>query len=121
MIVRVVIVILCFISIGSFAQVTNTRNVDRDSTSSGRVIKVLPIRLPFSEHEKFELKLYNYDGDHLLWEHEGRAQGEGELFMIDPQPYVKYGLRKFRLLIVDRKKIDTVFFRVDHNGSVIKE
>ena len=63
-----------------------------------QVIKVLPLRLMFKEHEMFQLRLYNYDGDHLLWKHDGECQGEGELFMIDPQPYVVYGLKKFQLL-----------------------
>lgn len=89
--------------------------------SHAQASKVLPVRLQFAEREKFELKLYNYDGDHLLWQHKGRSQGEGELFIIDPQPYTQYGVKKFRLLIIARKKIDTVYFRVDHNGSVIKE
>ena len=119
MIVR--IAVLCFVSIVSRAQVTNTRNVDRDSTSSHSIIKVLSVRLPFTEREKFELKLFNYDGDKLLWEHKGKSQGDGELFMIDPQPYVKYGLRKFKLFVAGKNKIDTVYFRVDHNGAVIKE
>jgi len=87
------------------------------------VAKVLPLRLMFKEHEMFQLRLYNYDGDHLLWKHEGEAQGEGELFMIDPQPYVEYGLRKFQLLVLDANgnKIDEIYFRVDGNGTIIKE
>ena len=92
--------------------------------SNGKVIiKVLPLRLMFKEKEQFHLRLYNYDGDHLLWKHDGEAQGEGELFMIDPQPYVAYGLRKFQLLVLDSNgdKIDEIYFRVDGNGEIIKE
>jgi hypothetical protein len=87
------------------------------------VTKILPLRLMFNEHEIFQLRLYNYDGDHLLWKHEGESQGEGELFMIDPQPYVAYGLRKFQLLVFDAEgnKIKEIYFRVDENGSIIKE
>jgi hypothetical protein len=88
-----------------------------------QVIKVLPLRLMFKEHDMFELRLYNYDGDHLLWKHEGESQGEGELFMIDPQPYVAYGLKKFQLLVLDGdgNKIDEIYFRVGNDGGIIKE
>lgn len=88
-----------------------------------QIIKVLPLRLMFKEHEMFNLRLYNYDGDHLLWKHEGESQGEGELFMIDPQPYVAYGLRKFQLLVLDGdgNKIDEIYFRVGSDGGIIKE
>jgi hypothetical protein len=88
-----------------------------------QTIKVLPLRLMFKEHEMFELRLYNYDGDHLLWKHDGEAQGEGELFMIDPQPYVAYGLKKFQLLVLDGdgNRIDEIYFRVASDGSIIKE
>lgn len=87
------------------------------------VIKVLPLRLNFKEDEPFTLRLYNYDGDHLLWSHEGESQGVGELFMIDPQPYVQYGLRKFQLLVLDREgnKVEEIYFRVEGNSNVIKE
>jgi len=87
------------------------------------LIRVLPLRLMFKEDEPFHLRLYNYDGDHLLWKHDGEGQGEGELFMIDPQPYVAYGLRKFQLLVLDAdgNKIDEIYFRVDANGAIIKE
>ncbi|MEJ0030986.1 MAG: hypothetical protein WDO15_11685 [Bacteroidota bacterium] len=87
------------------------------------IIKVLPLRLMFKEHEMFQLRLYNYDGDHLLWKHDGESQGEGELFMIDPQPYVEYGLRKFQLLVLDYdgNKIDEIYFRVNADGSIVKE
>lgn len=93
------------------------------SRSESAVIKVLPLRLKFKEHDLFQLRLYNYDGDHLLWKHEGEAQGDGELFMIDPQPYVDYGLRKFQLLVLDgdENKLEEIYFRVDGNGGVIKE
>jgi hypothetical protein len=85
--------------------------------------KVLPLRMMFKEHDLFSLRLYNYDGDHLLWKHDGEAQGEGELFMIDPQPYVEYGLRKFQLLVLDGdgNKVDEIYFRVDGDGVIIKE
>jgi len=117
MITRVIIVcIVGFASFTSFAQATNASSGERNAA-----IKVLPVRLQFAEHQKYHLRLYNYDGDHLLWEQKGRSQGPGELFMIDPQPYTAYGLKKFKLIIQSRNKIDTVFFRVDHNGSVIKE
>lgn len=88
-----------------------------------QVLKVLPLRLMFKEHEMFKLRLYNYDGDHLLWKHEGESQGEGELFMIDPQPYVAYGLRKFQLLVLDAdgNKTDEIYFRVGEDGAIIKE
>lgn len=87
------------------------------------VTKVLTVRMNFKEGEAFDLRLYNYDGDQLLWTHEGASQGEGEMFMIDPQPYTKYGLRKFQLLVLDgeKNKVDEIYFRVDHNGAVIKE
>jgi hypothetical protein len=87
------------------------------------VIKVLPVRLHFKEKETFQLRLYNYDGDHLLWKHAGESQGEGELFMIDPQPYVAYGLKKFQLLVldVDGKRVDEMYFRVDPDGSITKD
>jgi len=87
------------------------------------IIKVLPLRLMFKEHDIFQLRLYNYDGDHLLWKHEGESQGEGELFMIDPQPYVAYGLKKFQLLVLDAdgNKIDEIYFRVSNDGGIIKE
>ncbi len=87
------------------------------------VIKILPLRLMFKEHDTFQLRLYNYDGDHLLWKHKGESQGEGELFMIDPQPYVVYGLRKFQLLVLDGdgNRIQEIYFRVASNGSIIKE
>lgn len=87
------------------------------------VVKVLPIRMNFPEKETYQLRLYNYDGDHLLWSHEGESQGEGELFMIDPQPYVEYGLRNFQLLVLDseNKKVDVIYFRVDPNGNVVKD
>jgi hypothetical protein len=87
------------------------------------VAKVLPLRLMFHEHDLFHLRLYNYDGDHLLWKHDGEAQGEGELFMIDPQPYVEYGLKKFQLLVLDGEgnKIEEIYFRVDNSGGIIKE
>ncbi|MEI9919045.1 MAG: hypothetical protein WDO14_09625 [Bacteroidota bacterium] len=95
---------------------------ERAPTKSA-VIKVLPLRLMFKEHDIFQLRLYNYDGDHLLWKHEGESQGEGELFMIDPQPYVTYGLRKFQLLVLDGdgNKTDEIYFRVGNDGSIIKE
>lgn len=87
------------------------------------VSKILPLRLMFKENDLFQLRLYNYDGDHLLWKHEGEAQGEGELFMIDPQPYVAYGLRKFQLLVLDGSgmKIDEIYFRVEADGRITKE
>lgn len=87
------------------------------------VIKVLPLRLMFQERDPFQLRLYNYDGDHLLWKHAGESQGEGELFMIDPSPYVEYGLRKFQLLVLDGdgNRIDEIYFRVDENGNIVKE
>ena len=87
------------------------------------VVKILPVRLNFKEKEIFELRLYNYDGDHLLWKHNGESQGEGELFMIDPQPYVEYGLRKFQLLVLDAEgqRVDEMYFRVDPSGNIIKE
>jgi len=87
------------------------------------VTKVLPLRLMFKEHDVFQLRLYNYDGDHLLWKHEGEAQGEGELFMIDPTPYVAYGVRKFQLLVFDNEgnKVNEIYFRVDQNGAIIRE
>jgi hypothetical protein len=87
------------------------------------IVKILPLRLMFKEHDLFQLRLYNYDGDHLLWKHDGEAQGEGELFMIDPQPYAAYGVKKFQLLILDGdgNKIDEIYFRVDGDGRVIKE
>lgn len=87
------------------------------------IMKILPLRLMFKENDVFQLRLYNYDGDHLLWSHKGESQGEGELFMIDPAPYVEYGLRKFQLLILDGlgNKIDEVYFRVDPNGAIIRE
>jgi hypothetical protein len=88
-----------------------------------RIVKVLPIRVPFKEEEKFQLRLYNYDGDELLWKHSGESQGEGELFMIDPQPYVQYGLRKFQLLVIDGSgnKVEEIYFRVDGDGNVVRE
>jgi hypothetical protein len=107
---------LWLVSFASFAQATNTSSGERSTAS-----KVLPVRLQFAEHQKYHLKLYNYDGDHLLWEQKGRSQGQGELFMIDPQPYTSYGLKKFKLIIQGKNKIDTVYFRVDSNGTVIKE
>lgn len=87
------------------------------------VSKILPLRLMFKEHDVFQLRLYNYDGDHLLWKHDGEAQGEGELFMIDPQPYVAYGLRKFQLLVLngDGKRVDEIYFRVDGDGNIVRE
>jgi hypothetical protein len=87
------------------------------------LIKVLPLRLMFKEHEMFQLRLYNYDGDHLLWKHDGESQGEGELFMIDPQPYLEYGLKKFQLLVLDAdgNQIDEIYFRVGSDGGIIKE
>jgi len=97
--------------------------VEKPVSKERQVIKVLPLRLMFKEHEMFKLRLYNYDGDHLLWKHEGESQGEGELFMIDPQPYVAYGLKKFQLLILDGdgNKIDEIYFRVANDGGIIKE
>jgi hypothetical protein len=88
-----------------------------------RIVKVLPVRMNFKEDAKFQLRLYNYDGDELLWKHSGESQGEGELFMIDPQPYVQYGLRKFQLLVLDAagNKIEEIYFRVDGNGNVVRE
>jgi hypothetical protein len=87
------------------------------------IIKILPLRMMFKEHELFQLRLYNYDGDHLLWKHEGESQGEGELFMIDPQPYIAYGVKKFQLLVLDAdgNNIDEIYFRVGSDGSIIKE
>ncbi|HZY80535.1 MAG TPA: hypothetical protein VFE50_13500 [Cyclobacteriaceae bacterium] len=87
------------------------------------VVKLLSVRMNFKEDQPFSLRLSNYDGDHLLWSHEGESQGEGELFMIDPQPYVKYGLRKFQLLVLDYngKAVEEIYFRVEANGNVIKE
>jgi len=95
----------------------------REMVERKQVSKVLPFRLNFKEHEMFRLRLYNYDGDHLLWKHEGECQGEGELFMIDPQPYVAYGLKKFQLLVFDGdgNKVDEIYFRVDNDGGIIKE
>jgi hypothetical protein len=87
------------------------------------VIKVLSVRMNFKEDEPFELRLYNYDGDHLLWSHEGESLGEGELFLVDPQPYVQYGLRKFQLLVLDSngQTVQEIYFRVEGNSNVIKE
>jgi hypothetical protein len=87
------------------------------------VVKLLPVRLKFSENEHFQLRLYNHDGDELLWKHDGESQGEGELFMIDPQPYTQYGLRKFQVLVLDAnsKTVEEIYFRVDNNGNVIRE
>lgn len=95
----------------------------REMVEKKQVTKVLPLRLTFKEHEMFRLRLYNYDGDHLLWKHEGECQGEGELFMIDPQPYVAYGLKKFQLLVFDGdgNKVDEIYFRVDNDRGIIKE
>ena len=88
-----------------------------------RTVKVLPVRMNFKENDTFQLRLYNYDGDELLWKHTGESQGEGELFMIDPQPYVQYGLRKFQLLVLDATgaTVQEIYFRVDGEGGVVKE
>jgi hypothetical protein len=87
------------------------------------VVKILPLRLMFKEHDVFHLRLYNYDGDHLLWKHDGESQGEGELFMIDPRPYVQYGVKKFQLLVLDsdNNQVDVIYFRVGNDGEIIKE
>ncbi|HMJ69679.1 MAG TPA: hypothetical protein VK508_12320 [Cyclobacteriaceae bacterium] len=92
-------------------------------TEEKPVTKALAVRLKFSEKEQFTLRLYNYDGDKLLWTHSGESQGAGELFMIDPQPYVQYGLRKFQLLVLDSdgKTVEEIYFRVDSNNSIIRE
>jgi hypothetical protein len=91
--------------------------------TESRPVKLISVRMNFKENEMFLLRLSNYDGDQLLWTHEGESQGEGELFMIDPQPYVQYGLRKFQLLVLDShgKTVQEVYFRVDGNGAVIRE
>jgi hypothetical protein len=104
----------------AFAQVADQKNTP---ASEERIVKVLSLRMSFPEKEKYRLKLYNYDGDQLLWSHEDESQGEGELFMIDPQPYVQYGLRKFQLFVLNKenKKVDSIYFRVDPNGNVVKE
>jgi len=87
------------------------------------IMKVLPVRLRFTGKTYFQLRLYNYDGDHLLWKHSGETQGDDELFMIDPQPYVAYGLRNFQLLILDEhgNKIDEIYFHVNADNSIVKE
>lgn len=129
MIVRVFILLL--IGFESIGQVANKKTADINPDSirpvgkprNNSVNKILPLRLMFGEKDMFQLRLYNYDGDHLLWKHEGEAQGQGELFMIDPQPYVAYGVRKFLLVVLDGdgKKIDEIYFHVDQDGAVIKE
>lgn len=105
----------------SARQFTIAKEQARDTQNS--TAKILPLRLMFREHDSFQIRLYNYDGDHLLWKHSGESQGEGELFMVDPQPYVAYGLKKFQLLVLDAdgNRISEIYFRVDANGAIIKE
>jgi hypothetical protein len=98
--------------------------IDAKLTSTeSTIVKVLPVHLQFNEHEKFQLRLYNYDGDHLLWKHKGESQGWLELFMVDPRPYVEYGVRKFQLLVLNGHgdKMQEIYFRVEMNGNVVKE
>ncbi len=98
--------------------------IDKEQPRSpNATAKILPLRLMFKEHDSFQIRLYNYDGDHLLWKHSGESQGEGELFMIDPQPYVAYGLRKFQLLVLDSdgNRVSEVYFRVEPDGAIVKE
>lgn len=105
------VVVLCFISFTAFAQEPDT------------LMKVLPVRMNFPAKKSFEIRLFNYDGDHLLWSHKGKSAGEGELFMIDPKPFVDYGLKKFKVLVLDsrRRTVQEIYFRVNEAGGVIKE
>jgi hypothetical protein len=109
------ILIAMAVSIPAFAQM--------DTLQAPAVVKVLSVRMNFNKGERFSLRLSNYDGDQLLWTHKGKSQGEGELFIVDPQPYVAYGLRKFQLLVLNAKgkTVDEIYFRIDLNGTVIKE
>jgi hypothetical protein len=95
----------------------------KEPASGQPVMKILPLRMSFPEKEPYQLRLYNYDGDQLLWSHEGESQGEGELFMIDPRPFLEYGVRKFQLLVLDSNgtTVQEIYFRVDGNSAVIKE
>ena len=87
------------------------------------VISEYALKLRFKEGEVYKVRLYNYEGDQLLWKQAGRVANVSDPLMIDPKPFVARGIRKFQLLVLDEGDavVEELYLVVGGDGSVRKE